>query len=152
MLPYEGRQQLKVKGTWASDTRPIDKGSLFVPIAQPRALLVAQLFEPGAPDSLLAWGFFNAHFERKEYMEDYVTEDVAREMLEKDPNIKAAFERKLQDPQFSNDPAARLDFFYRCHPSWDERFNLYPVFRVAAAPTGLDQPTTPKASRFDCLK
>ena len=32
------------------------------------------------------------------------------------------------------DPNARLDFFYQRHPSWDERFNLYPVYRVDSEP------------------
>ena len=32
----------------------------------------------------LAWGFFNAHFEQKEYIEDYVLEPFARELLAKD--------------------------------------------------------------------
>ena len=31
-------------------------------------------------DEGAAWGFFNAHFERKEYMEAYVTEEIGREM------------------------------------------------------------------------
>src|SRR5205814_2366515 len=140
------------KGNWAPDLRTIGKGSLFVPIAQPRALLLAHLFEPTASDSLLAWGFFNAAFERVEYMEDYVAENVARDMLEKDPRIRAAFEKRLQDPHFSDDPAARLEFFYRCHPSWDERYNLYPVFRVPAHPiVGRPSPGV-EAGRVDCLQ
>ena len=83
----------------------------------------------------LAWGEFNNDFERKEYMEAYVAEDVARAMLAKDRKLKAGFEQKLKDdPAFAKDPAARLEFFARRHSSWDERFNLYPVLRTAAAP------------------
>jgi hypothetical protein len=92
------------------------------------------LLEPLAPDSLLAWGRFNNAFERKEYMEDYVAESVAREMM-RDPAVKAEFERRLrEDKAFSDDPAARLEFFYRRHPSWDERYRLYPVLRVDTNP------------------
>ena len=32
--------------------------------------------------------------------------------------------------EFAADPQARLDFFYRRHPSWDERRDLYPVYRA----------------------
>ena len=32
---------------------------------------------------------------------------------------------------FAQSPAARLDFFFQRSPSWDERFNLYPVYRTA---------------------
>jgi hypothetical protein len=62
-----------------------------VPIAQPKARLVMAMFEPQAPDSLLAWGEFNNAFERKEYMEEYVAEDVAREQMARDPALAAEF-------------------------------------------------------------
>lgn len=128
--PSEGRQRLTVDGVWRGETRDLAAGALFVPIAQAKARLAMSLLEPQAPDSLLAWGWFNGHFERKEYMEDYVAEDVAREML-RDPAVRAEFEKTLrEDPKFAADPAARLAFFYRRHSAWDERFGLYPVFRV----------------------
>jgi len=130
----ETHQRLTVEGDWAREQRSTPSGALFVPIAQPKARLVMALLEPKAPDSLLAWGRFNNAFERKEYMEDYVAEDVARDML-RDPTVKAEFERRLrEDKTFAEDPAARLEFFYRRHPSWDERYQLYPVLRVDAAP------------------
>jgi hypothetical protein len=93
------------------------------------------LLEPQATDSLAAWGEFNNHFETKEYMEAYVAEDVAREMLAKDPALKAQFEQRLaSDAAFAKDAAARLAFFHRRHPSWDTRYGLYPVFRTDSAP------------------
>jgi hypothetical protein len=98
---------------------------------------VVALFEPQAPDSLLAWGEFNNAFERKEYMEEYVAEDVAREQMAADPALAAAFRKKVAtDAEFAKSPHARLEFFARRHPSWDERLNLYPVMRIAVAPTG----------------
>jgi hypothetical protein len=106
-----------------------------VPIVQARARLVMALLEPRAPDSLLAWGRFNNAFEQKEYMEPYVAEEVAREMLARDPALKAAFEQRLKDdPAFAASPSARLDFFHRRHPSYDTRYNLYPVLRTDTAP------------------
>ncbi|MEB2186881.1 M14 family metallopeptidase [Xanthomonas campestris pv. campestris] len=127
----EGHQGLAVSGQWRAETRAVPAGALFVPIAQPKARLVMAILEPQAPDSLLQWGLFNLAFERKEYMEDYVAEDVAREMLASDPALKAQFEQRLaSDPAFAADPQARLEFFYRLHPSWDERYRLYPVLRT----------------------
>ncbi|MCW2036579.1 M14 family metallopeptidase [Xanthomonas campestris] len=127
----EGHQGLAVSGQWHAETRAVPAGALFVPIAQPKARLVMAILEPQAPDSLLQWGLFNLAFERKEYMEDYVAEDVAREMLVRDPALKAQFEQRLaSDPAFAADPQARLEFFYRLHPSWDERYRLYPVLRT----------------------
>src|SRR5690554_6222217 len=77
----EGRQRLEVEGNWRSETRDLGAGALFVPIAQPRARLVMAILEPRAPDSMAAWGEFNNAFEAKEYMESYVAEAVARDML-----------------------------------------------------------------------
>ena len=130
----ETHQRLTVEGNWQHEMRGVPTGSLFVPIAQAKSRLVMALLEPLAPDSLLAWGRFNNAFERKEYMEDYVAESVAREML-RDPAVKAEFEKKLrEDKAFAGDPTARLEFFYRRHPSWDERYQLYSVLRVDVAP------------------
>lgn len=131
----EGHQRLDAKGSWKPERADLVAGALFVPIAQPRARLAMALLEPQAPDSLLAWGEFNNAFEQKEYMEDYVAEAVAREMLAGDCALKAEFERKLRDdPAFAKSPAARLDFFYRRHSAYDRRFNQYPVLRTDAAP------------------
>ena len=129
----EGHQRLDVEGAWKNETRDIGSGTLFVSIAQPKARLVMALLEPQAPDALAAWGEFNNAFERKEYMEDYVAEEVAREML-KDPKVKAEFDEALKNEAFAKDPNARLNFFAQKHSSWDERFNLYPVYRTDAAP------------------
>ena len=131
----ESHQRLTVKGEWRAESLDIAPGALFVPIAQAKSRLVMTLLEPLSPDSLLAWGWFNSAFERKEYMEDYVTEEVARDMLARDPQLRASFEQKLKDdPAFAKSPEARLEFFYRRHTAWDERYGLYPVVRVDAAP------------------
>jgi hypothetical protein len=128
---FEGHQRLTVTGGWKPETRAVPAGSLFVPIAQAKARLLMGLLEPEAPDSLLGWGYFNNAFEQKEYMEDYVTEDVARDMLAKDPALKAEFEGRLrEDAAFAASPRARLEFFARRHPSWDEQYGLYPVYRI----------------------
>ena len=132
---FEGHQRATLAGSWAPATRELGAGALFVPIAQPEARLAMALLEPQAPDSLAAWGEMNNAFEQKEYMEDYVAEDVARKQLASDPALKAAFEQKLRDdPAFAGDPAARLDFFYRRSPSWDAGYGLYPVMRTDAVP------------------
>ena len=129
----EGSQRINLKGDWKAETRTVAAGSLFVPIAQAKSTLVMALFEPAAPDSFVAWGRFNTAFEQKEYMEDYVAEDVAREQLAADPALFIEFMHKVTtDDTFAKNPKARLEFFYRRHSSWDERFNLYPVMRSTA--------------------
>ncbi|MBN8261518.1 MAG: M14 family metallopeptidase [Xanthomonadales bacterium] len=127
----EGHQRATLKGAWKPQSAQVAAGGLYVPIAQPKARLLANILEPQAPDSMAAWGDFNNAFEQKEYMEGYVAEEEARKMLARDPALKAEFERKLEeDPDFAKDPAARLDFFYRRHPAWDPGTNRYPVMRT----------------------
>jgi hypothetical protein len=128
----EGRQRMTVTGSWKSEKRTLSAGAIFISIAQPTARIIAGLFEPTSPDALVGWGFFNSAFEQKEYMEAYVAEQVARQLLT-DPTIRAAFDKRIAaDPAFAKDPQARLAFFHRLHPSWDERLGLIPVFRVEA--------------------
>jgi Zinc carboxypeptidase len=133
--PFEGHTTMTFEGSWQPEQRTVPAGSLFIPIAQPNARLVMGLLEPQAPDSFAAWGFFNTAFEAKEYMEPYVEEQVAQEMLAHDPKLAEAFRKRIaEDAEFAASPSQRLEFFYRRHPSWDERLNLYPVYRVATVP------------------
>ena len=132
---FEGRAVVSLEGEWKDEVRHVPGGSLYVPIAQAKSRLVMTLFEPHEPDSLVRWGFFNTAFEPKEYMEAYVSEEVGAEMLKHDAAAKLEFARRLRDdPAFAKSPAARLDFFYRRHSSWDERLNLYPVYRIDREP------------------
>ena len=134
--PYEGRTTARPKGAWTkASSTSLPAGTLIVPVSQPRGRLVVELFEPAAPESFVGWGFFNAVFEQKEYMEGYVAEVEARAMLSKDPALRKLFNDKLaSDPVFAKDPEARLDFFYRRHPAWDERKDLLPVLRLTTSP------------------
>jgi hypothetical protein len=130
----EGHQRVVLEGAWKLESGEFGAGALFVPIDQPKARLVMSLLEPQGTDSLAAWGEFNNAFEQKEYMEAYVAEDVAREQLN-NPAVKAEFEQRLrEDAAFAASASARLEFFARRHPSWDERYMLYPVFRLDSAP------------------
>ena len=90
---------------------------------------------PLPKDSLLRWGFLDAIFEQKEFAEPRVGEKLARDMLAKDPSLKAEFEAKLaSDAAFATSPEARLAFFYDRSP-WHatQRIGQYPVVRLDAA-------------------
>ncbi len=131
---YEGRQTLAVEGAWRRERRDVGAGALWVPVAQARALLAAHLLEPAGPDSFLAWGDFNAAFEKKEYIEDYVLDPFARDLLARDPAVRRDLAARLADPAFAKDPQARAEFFHRLHPSFDDAYRLYPVLRADARP------------------
>ncbi|MEO7097183.1 MAG: peptidase M14, partial [Polyangiales bacterium] len=93
---------------------------------------ILHLLDPALPDSLAQWGLFNTVFEQKEYIEPYVIEQAAREMLAASPALKADFDAAVAaDPELAKSAEAKRDWFYKRHPSWDERVNLVPVYRVA---------------------
>jgi hypothetical protein len=116
-----------------TEVREFPAGSLVIPVAQPLGKLILNLLEPEAPDSFAKWGFFNAIFEEKEYAEHYVLETLAREMMQKDPELKREFEALVaSDPEFAASPAERLRFFYKRSPYWDPQMNLYPVGRITS--------------------
>jgi hypothetical protein len=129
--PYEGRSRANIEGAWKPEQRTLDQGALFVSTRQPLVRLIVNLLDPAAPDSLAQWGELNPAFEKKEYMESYVAEEIARELLARDPSLRGQFDAALAaDPELAKSAEKRLEWFYRRHPAWDERVDLLPVYRT----------------------
>lgn len=133
---FEGRVPLSYKTNPIKEKRTFPAGSVVVPLDQEAAAVAIHLLEPESQDSFMYWGFFSAIFEQKEYGEGYIVEKLAREMLEKDADLKREFEEKLKDENFARNPRARLNFFYERSPYFDKRIGLYPVGRIV---TKLDE-------------
>ena len=131
VAPFECCTRATLQGSWEPEQMDIGAGTLLVSIAQPRARLLMVLLEPQAPDSLAAWGMFNGWFEQKEYIEPYVAEMMAQELLNQQPALAREFEHRLaHDEEFAKNPDARREFFLRRHASWDSCYCLYPIFRL----------------------
>ena len=129
--PYEGRHRCSFQTEPLEEERFFPAGTFVVPMNQRTNRVTVHLLEPGAPDSFVSWGFWDAIFERKEYAEYYVLEKIARDMLQSDSQLKAEFENKLAtDSVFAASPRERLYFFYRHSPYWDRKINLYPVAKL----------------------
>ncbi|MFN2431703.1 MAG: M14 family metallopeptidase [Gemmatimonadota bacterium] len=129
--PFEGRHLLTYRTNVSLETDTLPAGSYWVPLGNASARLAMQLLEPEGPDALVRWGFLDAIFERKEYAEDYVMENVARAMLAGDAELREQFQRRVaEDPEFRASPQQRLGFFYERTPFWDDREDRYPVLRV----------------------
>ncbi len=126
----EGRTRAEITGTWRAEKGEIAPGSLYVPIAQRGGVMAMQLLEPQAPDSLAAWGFMNAVFEAREYVELMVLEPFAQKLLASDAQVKKEFDELVKK---GASEAERVDFFYRRHPAHDRLREQYPVVRVDAA-------------------
>jgi len=110
----------------------LQPGDYLVSLDQPNARYAVETLEPLGHDSFFRWGFFNSVLEKKEAYSDYVFEDLALEMLEAEPELKAAFEQwKAANPALLSDQAAVLDFIFengkRHHePEW----RRYPVLSI----------------------
>ena len=130
----EGRiPVLKTEYTTQKETLMVPEGSVIIDMNQPNGRLAAWLLEPSAPGSLVYWGFFNQVVQsthefwiRLPYMEE-----KGRELLAKDPVLKAEFEERKKDPKFANDPQAILNFFYqKVKKSAHQNNELHPAWRV----------------------
>ena len=142
--PFEGRHPILRGGNverefghfgaclLTSETLTYPAGSVVVPLTQRLSKVAIHFLEPEAPDSALRWGFFDPIFEQKEQGEAYVVEKLAREMLARDPAVRAEFEQRLQaDPAFAGSPSERLGFFFDRSPwATAQRIGEYPVGRL----------------------
>ncbi len=129
--PFEGHHMARFETEMIVDERTFPVDSIFVPLNQRTNKVILEMLEPDAADSLVAWGYFNAIFEDKEYAEAYILEELAEKMFANDPSVAKDFQTLVwSDPKFAGDPTARLNFFYSRSPYRDARKNLYPIVRV----------------------
>jgi len=130
--PYEGRLPLShIEFNSFSEEKVFPAGSMIAETSQPTARVIAQLLEPKGDGSLLSWGFFNPIFEQKEYFEFYVMEPMAKQMLEEDPELRAAFEEaKAADSNFIKNQWQVLNWFLERTPYRDTKRMVYPVGRI----------------------
>ena len=128
--PYEGHHPLTYGWDEIEEERTLEPGTVIVDLAQPAARVAAHLFEPGGPDALVRWGFFDASFEQKEYIESYVIERIAREMLAADPALAREFEMARRNQEFAANPERIRQWFFRRTPYFDARPGVYPVARI----------------------
>jgi len=128
--PYESRMTVNIATRTRVDSIDYPAGTVVVDPAQPSGRAAINLLEADAPDSFVFWGFFNAIFEKKEYYEAYIMEEVASRMLDEQADLRREFEQRLaSDTAFAASPRARLDFFYQRSPYHDSKLNVYPVGR-----------------------
>jgi murein tripeptide amidase MpaA len=126
---FEGH--IGVSGTPVPEKRKewFPPGTVRISTDQPLGDLAVLLLEPGSKDSFYQWGFFLSTLQNTEYVEAYVMEPLAKEMMKQNPELAAAFKQALEDTAFAHNPQARLDWFYRLSGYADDRWNLYPIAR-----------------------
>lgn len=125
--PFEGHVAVTLATVPEERIEKFYAGAVRISLDQPKGDLAMHLLEPLSTDSFLQWGYFAEVFNRTEYIETYILEPLAQEML-KDPAIKEDFEKaKAQNPDLINNQQEVYRWFYQRSPYYDARWLLYPV-------------------------
>lgn len=107
------------------------KGDLLVKTFQDGARYLLETLEPTAPDSFFNWNFFDSVLQQKEGFSPYVFEDIAKKLLDENPDLKKEFEeKKRKDTEFAKDAQAQLQWLHRHSPNYEEAHLRYPIFRL----------------------
>ncbi|MCW5519298.1 M14 family metallopeptidase [Aureitalea sp. L0-47] len=131
--PYEGHYpHYNTKVSISKEEVTIKEGDYIVETAQPGIRYILETLEPEAPDSFFNWNYFDPILRQKEGFSPYVWEDMALEILNSDPNLKAEFEqKKSEDEQFARNWYAQLDWIHKRSPNYEKAHLRYPVVRVS---------------------
>ena len=107
------------------------EGDYVVYTNQPLNRYIVETLEPQGVDSFFAWNFFDSVLNEKEYFSDYVFEEVAADLLKKDPALRKLLDdEKLKDTKLANSAAAQLNFIYRHSAYFEKTYMRYPVGRL----------------------
>lgn len=130
--PYEKHYlHHNIKATPYKTKIRVTSGDYIIWLAQPAKRYIIETLEPTAPDGFFAWNFFDGILQQKEGYSSYVFEDLAAEILQKEPALKAALEeKKKSDPVFAKDAEAQLYFVYKRSPYFEQEYMRHPVFRL----------------------
>jgi hypothetical protein len=92
---------------------------------------IVETLEPQGVDSFFAWNFFDSVLGQKEGYSDYVFEDIAADLLKKDPNLRKKLDdEKAKNPDIANSARAQLNFVYHNSPYFEKTYLRYPVGRL----------------------
>lgn len=120
-----------IKVSQSSEVMSFLKSDYIVYLNQPAKRYLVEMLEPTGDDSFFAWNFFDGILQQKEGYSDYRWEDVAAEVLRKDPQLKARIEaKKSADLKFSEDSGAILEFIFKNSKYYEPAHNRYPVYRI----------------------
>ena len=130
--PYEGHYLHRdVRLRTATETVTYRAGDFVAYLAAPApARYLVETLEPQATDSFFAWGFFDSILQQKEHFSAYVFEDVAADLLRRDPALRQRLESlKKQDATFAVNGNAQLEWVYQHSPHREAGYLRYPVAR-----------------------
>lgn len=130
--PYEGHYgHFSTQVTTQTEQLKCNKGDYYFSTQQNGVKYLVETLEPEAVDSFFNWNLFDTILQQKEGYSSYVFEDVAKKILDENPELKQIFEaKKKSDTTFAEDGAAQLDWIYKQTPYYEKAHLQYPVYRV----------------------
>jgi hypothetical protein len=130
--PYEKHHKNSgVKVSMMSQKIRFLKGDYIIWLNQTANRYLVEMLEPTGDDSFFAWNFFDGILQQKEGYSDYRWDDLAADVLKKNPELKAKLEEKKKgDAKFAVNGSAQLDFIYKNSPYYEPGHNKYPVYRL----------------------
>ncbi|QLG44275.1 M14 family metallopeptidase [Costertonia aggregata] len=130
--PYEGHYpHSDTKVSKEIKTVSFSQGDYYIPTNQTGIRYLLETLEPQATDSFFNWNFFDTILQQKEGFSPYVFEDVALEILQKDPELKAEFDRtKDSSATFSANWYKQLDWLFKNSKYYEDAHLQYPVYRI----------------------
>ena len=130
--PYEGHyQHYNTKVRPIIESKQFKKGDMIVTTNQPALRYLLETLEPEATDSFFNWNFFDTVLQQKEGFSPYVWEDKARELLESNDSLNRVFQQKKQnEPEFSGNWYAQLDWLHKQSEHYEKAHLQYPVYRL----------------------
>lgn len=109
------------------------KGGYIVPLEDNKRGLryLLETLEPEANDSFFNWNFFDTILQQKEGFSAYVWEDKALELLQENPDLKAAFEaKKKAEAAFAQSSRAQLSWLHKQSENYEKAHLRYPIVRM----------------------
>ena len=130
---YEGHYpHYNTSVTKTQDSVKFQKGDFYIKSFQPAVRYLIETLEPTADDSFFNWNFFDSILQQKEGFSPYVFEDIAKKILDENPDLKQEFdEKKSSDREFSQNPYDQLSWIHRQSEHYEKSHLRYPVFRVS---------------------
>jgi hypothetical protein len=109
---------------------PFMKGDYCISTHQDARRYLVEALEPNSDEGFFAWNFFDSMLQQKEWFSDYVFEDIAADLLAKDPTLKAGLEWAMKgDKNLAEDHWQQLYWIYKRSPYYETSAYRVPVFR-----------------------
>lgn len=107
------------------------KADYIIYLNQAANRYIVEMLEPTGDDSFFAWNFFDAVLQQKEGYTEHRWENLAAELVKKDPALKRQLEEKKEaDPKFAADADAILEFIFKHSVYYEKAHMRYPVYKL----------------------